>query len=272
MTFFQINYCDYNHSNMDCDMINRPNGSGDYLFLYFLTPMKVYFGQEMTIAQKGAFLLFPPDSPQIYQAVKKFTNSYIHFDISGNDFCTQYQIPVNKIVYPNNPEILNEVFRKINIEYLEKQPFYEEQINQLINQLFILFSRQLHQTLELPSMDTDMLELFRKARIEILTHLEEEWTSEKMAALTNLSSSQFYHYYRMFFHQSPKAELINARIDRAKYLLKQENLSVNQAAQLSGFNSLPHFTRFFQKVCGVTPSLYRFENVPQTTPEFSDVL
>ena len=52
MTFFQINYCDYNHSNMDCDMINRPNGSGDYLFLYFLTPMKVYFGQEMTIAQK----------------------------------------------------------------------------------------------------------------------------------------------------------------------------------------------------------------------------
>ena len=119
MTFFQINYCDYNHSNMDCDMINRPNGSGDYLFLYFLTPMKVYFGQEMTIAQKGAFLLFPPDSPQIYQAVKKFTNSYIHFDISGNDFCTQYQIPVNKIVYPNNPEILNEVFRKINIEYFK---------------------------------------------------------------------------------------------------------------------------------------------------------
>ena len=164
------------------------------------------------------------------------------------------------------------MFRKINIEYLEKQPFYEEQISQLINQLFILFSRQLHQTLELPSMDTDMLELFRKARIEILTHLEEEWTSEKMAALTNLSSSQFYHYYRTFFHQSPKAELINARIDRAKYLLKQENLPVNQAAQLSGFNSLPHFTRLFQKVCGVTPSLYRFENVPQTTPEFSDVL
>ena len=35
---FHTGYCDYNRFNPDCDIINRPEGSGDYLFLYFMSP------------------------------------------------------------------------------------------------------------------------------------------------------------------------------------------------------------------------------------------
>lgn len=259
MTHFQVNYCDYHHTNQDYDKINRPNGSGDFLFLHFMTPMKVYIGKEMEIAREGAFLLFQPGKPQIYQAVRRFTNSFIHFNFSGTDFCSQYQIPSSRIIYPGNPEELSKLFQQINTEYLEKQVFHEELISHLMSQLFFLFSRQMHQTLTLPSMDSDLQELFRKARIEILTHTEKDWTTETMAALTNMSVSQFYHYYRLFFQQSPKNELINARINRAKYLLRQENVSVNQTALLTGFHSLSHFSRLFQKTCGVSASEYRAE-------------
>lgn len=37
---FSIQFCEYNYSNPDYDQIYRPNGSGDYLFLLFKTPMK----------------------------------------------------------------------------------------------------------------------------------------------------------------------------------------------------------------------------------------
>ena len=36
---FNVGYCGYNISNVDYDTINRPDGTPDYLFLYFLSPM-----------------------------------------------------------------------------------------------------------------------------------------------------------------------------------------------------------------------------------------
>ena len=39
---FSVHICEYNRSNADYETIYRPEGSGDYLFLLFKTPMKVY--------------------------------------------------------------------------------------------------------------------------------------------------------------------------------------------------------------------------------------
>ena len=47
---FSIQFCEYNYSNPDYDQIYRPNGSGDYLFLLFKTPMKVYLDKKLNIS------------------------------------------------------------------------------------------------------------------------------------------------------------------------------------------------------------------------------
>ena len=44
---FTLNFCEYNRSNSDYDRIFRPEGSGDFLFLLFKTPMKVYLGGQL---------------------------------------------------------------------------------------------------------------------------------------------------------------------------------------------------------------------------------
>lgn len=253
---FHITYCDYNRSNPDYDKINRPNGSGDYLFLYFMTPMKVQLDTENIIAKEGAFLLYTPGHSQIYQAVKKFKNSFIHFTSESNTFIKQYDLPVNQVVYLSNPGAMNELLRNIYVENVTKMDYYAEQSDKLMHQLFILFSRQCHVYGADTTLPSGLYPQFQKARIEILTHIDREWNSENMAALTNLGTSQFYSYYKLFFNRSPKAELLDARIERAKYLLKVEALPVSQAASLSGFDNLSHFTRYFKKECGMTPSAY----------------
>lgn len=253
---FHINYCDYNRSNPDYDKIERPCGSGDYLFLYFMVPMKVQLGSESVIAKEGAFLLYSPGYPQIYQAVKKFKNSFIHFTCEEEDFLQQYDIPANRIVYLSNPEAMNEMLKNIYVENLTKPDYYTEQSDNLMHQLFILFSRQYHAYGAASVLPSSLYPQFQKARIEILTHIDRDWNSENMAALTNLGTSQFYSYYKLFFNRSPKAELLDARIERAKYLLKAEALPVSQAAAQSGFDNLSHFTRYFKKQCGMTPSAY----------------
>ncbi|ADL50184.1 helix-turn-helix transcriptional regulator [Clostridium cellulovorans] len=252
---FKINYCDYNHSNPDYDQINRPYGSGDYLFLFFLTPMKIKIGEETIFSKENAFILFPKGTPQEYSAVKKFKNSFLHFS-PQDDFTSQYSIPVNQIVYLPNPEVINDILKQIYIEFSLKNMHYVEKVDSLINQLFIDFSRQLQSIPYDFNKDLNIFEQFNKARVEILTHIEKDWTSKSMASLTNLGTSQFYNYYRYFFSRSPKSELLDARIARAKYLLKVNKLPVSQVATLSGFNNLSHFTRYFKKSCGITPLEY----------------
>jgi len=254
---FHTGYCDYNRFNPDYDIIDRPEGSGDYLFLYFMTPMKVQLGGRAQMTKEGAFLLYTPGEPQIYQAVRKFKNSFVHFTFDHDDFMAAYDLPANRIVYLPYPDTINALFKTIYVESVTKQDYYQEQTDKLLHQMFILFSRQLHAFPEGKGMHADLFEEFRKARIEILTHIDRKWDAYSMAALTNLGTSQFYSYYKLFFNRSPKSELLDARIERSKYLLRVEKLPVAQAAMQAGFDSLPHFTRYFKKACGMTPSEYR---------------
>ena len=62
---FSIQFCEYNYSNPDYDQIYRPNGSGDYLFLLFKTPMKVYLGKMRVFSM-------PPGMSSI---IRLFTDS-----------------------------------------------------------------------------------------------------------------------------------------------------------------------------------------------------
>ena len=58
---FSIQFCEYNYSNPDYDQIYRPNGSGDYLFLLFKTPMKVYLDKKLSISKENASKNIPPN-------------------------------------------------------------------------------------------------------------------------------------------------------------------------------------------------------------------
>lgn len=81
---FTLNFCEYNRSNSDYDRIFRPEGSGDFLFLLFKTPMKVYLGDQLTVTRDNACIFYIPGNPQHYQAVRKFRNSYVHFSCGEN--------------------------------------------------------------------------------------------------------------------------------------------------------------------------------------------
>ena len=180
----------------------------------------------------------------------------MHFTCDNGDFLKEYDLPANRVVYLPNPGAMNTVLRSIYVESVLKQDFYADQLDMLMRQLLILFSRQLHTWSEDSAVSADLYEQFRKTRIEILTNITKEWNTENMAALTNLGVSQFYSYYQLFFNRSPKAELLEARLERAKYLLRVEAMPVGQAAVQSGFTNLSHFTRYFKKECGMTPSAY----------------
>lgn len=77
---FSVHICEYNRSNADYETIYRPEGSGDYLFLLFKTPMKVYDRTAFFIAQENACLFTRRITSSIIRLFRSFATA---MSISG---------------------------------------------------------------------------------------------------------------------------------------------------------------------------------------------
>lgn len=256
---FRINYCEYNRSNCDCDRIFRPSGSGDYLFLLLKTPMKCYLDQQLIVSGENACILYTPGVCQHYQAVRRFLNSYMHFstDQGPED---KYQLPVNQLLYPDNFQDLDLILRDIQQEYLSKNLYYEKRLQNLSEELFIQLARSLTKPVfDVSPESSSLLEDFQNLRLKMLRTCEDDWTIQRLCLESHMGKSQFYHYYKLFFQTTPKAELLQTRMEKARTLLTNEALQVQQIARLCGFSNMQHFSRYFKEWFHCSPREYPFQ-------------
>ena len=78
-----------------------------------------------------------------------------------------------------------------------------------------------------------------------------------LAALVNLSVSQFERRFRKVFQISPLKHVMNVRIRAASLRLTTANDTIAAIALDCGFYDHSHFTRNFCKIMGVSPKEYR---------------
>ena len=98
---------------------------------------------------------------------------------------------------------------------------------------------------------------FRKLRLEMLTNYAKSWDTTELCKTVSLEKSQFYSCYQKFFQSTPHADLLQIRMDKAKNLLTNEALTVQQIAQMCGFSDFSHFSRYFRKQAGCSPLQWR---------------
>lgn len=82
-------------------------------------------------------------------------------------------------------------------------------------------------------------------------------TVSQMAERACLSRTRFSVLYRHMFGISPLQDMLDARIERAAWLLGQGNLTVKQVCEEIGYDDPAYFSRLFKKKIGVPPSKYR---------------
>jgi len=84
----------------------------------------------------------------------------------------------------------------------------------------------------------------------------------KLAELAEVAGMSSFHFAREFKRATgtaPHQYLIRFRIERAKALLTEQDLTLVEVGLRSGFSHQSHFTRLFRKITGTTPHLYRME-------------
>ena len=98
-------------------------------------------------------------------------------------------------------------------------------------------------------------------RLSMLAQPERKWPVEELAKSVSLSVSRFHVVYKLMFGISPVNDLIQARIDRAKLmLLEDEGSTLSVIAEKLGYKNPYDFCRQFTKFAGISPGNYRKNN------------
>ena len=258
MGFYGINvnvglyHCGYMIKETDNKLIYRPDGCGDYLFLYFPNGIYMTLNGEECLLKKNACIFFAPKDFQKFWGVPEFGNTYVHFTVP-DEFMNHLGIPFSKPFYPANYEVFNQLVHEIQTEIYLTDAQSEELAILNLNKL-LLFSKRYFTSAETVSDENGTIKFrLERLRLEMLTNCAYPWTTQELSARAAMSRSTFYEYYKMLFGNTPKSELLEARMAKAKLVLTNKAVTVREAAQECGFESLSHFIRYYKKYYGHSP-------------------
>jgi AraC family transcriptional regulator len=91
----------------------------------------------------------------------------------------------------------------------------------------------------------------------IQAHLGENLSLREIADELGMSQYYFCRLFKRSTGVSPHQYLMQQRVEKAKYLLKQSNLTVTSVALECGFANQSHFAKYFHKCTGLNPKAFR---------------
>jgi len=242
--------------------INRPQGSGDFVFIHFLTPVELLIGKTAQTARPDTCIVYAPPHPQSYRSVpnSSFGNNWMHFTGKGClEFLKELDIPLNRPFSPGETGFVATELRYINDEKIRREPYWRVGLDLAIRRFFLKLVRSMRPVNKRRSTDKylETNESMRKLRQRVVESCYEDWTVERMAAEMHLSKSRFSVLYRKMFRESPLADLLSMRMELAKYYLGMMHMSVEDVAESCGFSGVYYFIRQFKKKTGTTPGAFQ---------------
>ena len=99
-------------------------------------------------------------------------------------------------------------------------------------------------------------------KLALVLELIESDLSEDLPlkVLANAAGLSEYHFLRMFKQSTgytPHQYVMHQRIERAKTLLQKTDMTITEIAYLLGFSTPAHFTHYFRRKTGLTPTKMR---------------
>jgi signal transduction histidine kinase/ligand-binding sensor domain-containing protein/DNA-binding response OmpR family regulator len=131
-------------------------------------------------------------------------------------------------------------------------------LSQLITSRQLIFNKYFSLISTVPegiktlSLDKEFIE-------KVLNYIKENISNpdlnvESLATQLKLSRSQFYRKIKVLTNQTANEFLRNVRLQKAKQILENENVSISEVCYKTGFSSPSYFTKCFKSYFGILPT------------------
>ncbi len=241
---------------MPACLVQRPQGTGDYLIMLFHDEALV--GSAAATAEwqpAETLMLWGPRGGQYYGNPKaRFSHSWMHCDGRRMKVLLEKAgLPVEVPLRLSNPTCFHQCLLDIYGERMET--FSADPV--IMGNLLENCLRTLARRLNAPGESTAGSEKLLAVRRLIESAPARTLTLDELAKMAGLSVPHFCYLFKKSFGIPPIEYLIEHRMSHAAYLLANRNLTVSEVAVACGYNDPYHFSRMFKKHFGKSPRMMR---------------
>ncbi|MBL8026260.1 MAG: helix-turn-helix transcriptional regulator [Fibrobacteres bacterium] len=162
-------------------------------------------------------------------------------------------VPKNKPMQISNHELFDKYILRLHDEVTAHEVPSDRIILNLLDSLLVEVDREISVSNKLQHIPSNILEL--KSYLE--ANFNKPITLDDLSKKANLSKNHFCAIYKKYLKISPIEYLIDLRIEYAKELLKNIDLTMAQISQTVGYEDEFYFSRIFKKRQGISPAKYR---------------
>ena len=235
-------------------IIDRPQGTGDRLLMFFYEPVWLKEGGDIRQYPANTLMLWEDGAAHYYgNPERRWRHSWIHFHgSSAAALLTENGFVPGKPLTFNRPDIMEEYLLKI---YKELTGSYAPDAVILKN-LFHCMLREMDRAMREAAASAIPERIFRtKAFIE--KNQTGKIHLRQLAAVARLSVPHFCAEFKKWLGVSPVEYQLQLRFELAKYLLGNRNLNITEIAIQTGYGDIFQFSKMFRKRAGQSPSAFR---------------
>jgi YesN/AraC family two-component response regulator len=272
MSYLGINTEEFNPQILYIFKADNKNGytgkyhSHDFLEISYILSGSSTYNVENTKfqAKKGDLFLF---NPGVYHnEIANINTSELHIGFNKvmlNGLPANFMLPTSASSLVKLVKYEAEFISCVNqiiLEQERQEPGYELVLKTLVMRLIIILLRELHREEGGTYNYKCSFESSEKANIVhtitsyMKEHYNEQISLDKIAKNTYLSPIYISKIFKEETGDSPINYLINIRLNRAKELLEEGQLSIKAIAKFVGYEDAYYFSKLFKKHFGIPPS------------------
>ncbi len=240
----------------DLDVIHSFRADPYFRFYYVLDgQVSLAFADQNYQLQPGRVYIIPTNRPFRYVAPSNFTHYWLHFCSSQLEKLDYFQHVREELAVEDTCTLMQEFIRLAECG---------EGVDVLMNADIILRRLLLPFMRKMPENDYEQARKIGKYS-HIIDYINRNIARDiavtDLAAMLRMNYRDFSADFHRTFRITPKQYICNRRIDTAKALLLNTDMTIKQISSETGYDNEFFFYRLFKKYTGQTPTYFRHNNI-----------
>ncbi|WP_111977297.1 AraC family transcriptional regulator [Algibacillus agarilyticus] len=209
---------------------------------------------NLSVFNSGDCLLIPANTDFEYQADPVKGWETVWFILPQDTYWKNFPSAITLQSHCTTGHKWQQLLMLLQDEKYKKDQLSEQMCQLYSQQLFILLTRHLQSIDPSTAQSLDRIQQLFNA-VENAPHLN--WSIDTLCAHSHYSRAHLFRLTKQLFNCSPLQKVTKIRMHKASVLLKTTNLSIQQLAQLVGYDDPFNFSTRFKQSMQVSPRQYR---------------